>query len=268
MSPLHVSAVIRTRNSAGTLPEVLLRLVRQTSVDWTWVVVDDGSTDGTLGLLPDGAEIVRYGDGPFSYSRSLNLAIPRLRTPYALIVSSHTVVEGPGAIRWAVELLEARPEVAAVCFSGPNLGEASVVEVDARSFDGWNGTWNTASLLRTSLLRERPFRLEVMSAEDQEWSRWALFEKHLRIVHVDGFGMRNLNPRRLSPTKRLREWEYVAAFSYPGYLEWSFILGKFREAMELRRSGRREDASFARALAWRLARVRLFGAHATSSAYD
>ena len=47
----RVSIVLPVRNGAGTVDRAIRSVVGQTWIDWELVVVDDGSTDGTVGMV-------------------------------------------------------------------------------------------------------------------------------------------------------------------------------------------------------------------------
>src|SRR5882757_1455688 len=46
-----ISIVTSTYNAAAGLPYTMRSIFRQTSLDYEWIVIDGGSTDGTVDLL-------------------------------------------------------------------------------------------------------------------------------------------------------------------------------------------------------------------------
>lgn len=260
--PLDV--ICRTFNCEGTLPAVLAAIGRSEGVHPRFLFVDNGSTDNTRDQFPAGAVVIDYSLPGFNYAMAINIAIPRLESDYVLVISSHVVIENPMALRMAIEALDAHPRLGGVCFSSHDHGEIRVNFVTSKSFNGLNGLWNSCSLYRSSLLRERPFNPEVYSAEDQEWSKWLLHSRGLTLAHLGGTAMQNLNPRQMSLEKRVKEWECLAWFVEPMYLSNSFIKGRFYRAIyELyRRHPSRSWFWFQVGLA--LIKVRIFGAHGQS----
>lgn len=230
-----------------------------------YLFVDNDSTDGTQELFPENAVHVNYSLPGFNYAMAINIAIPYLSTDYVLVISSHVVIDNPTAIAKAMLILDAQADLGGVCFSSHELGEVQPAIVRRQGFNGLNGLWNSCSLYRSSLLRERPFNPEVYSSEDQEWSRWLLRSKGMALAHLSGTAMQNHNPRQMSLEKRIKEWECVAWFVDEQYLSFRFIKGRFYKAIyELYRRNP-SQSWFWLLVGLALIRVRIFGAHGRSS---
>lgn len=253
MSLPSCSVLIRTFNSERTLPETLASLRAHSVMPSEWVFVDSGSTDGTLGQIPNGATLHHYTGREFNYSSSLNQGLERVRSEFVLIISSHTTLENPDAVAYALELLRAEPAFGAAYFLAGECGELRHERITRATFDGFNGIWNTCALVRMSLWRTRPFRAEVFIAEDQEWSRWLLEEQGGTIARISGGGMRCANPRLDSPVKRLNEYVAVAWFANRQLLTWGNIGRQLWLALRLGTSGREYGRRFYLRLAIRLA---------------
>ncbi|ALN74688.1 glycosyltransferase family A protein [Aureimonas sp. AU20] len=216
-------ALIRTFNSAGTLPETLASLSRQSVPPLRHVFVDSGSSDGTPALFPPGSVSHRYIGAAFNYSEALNQGIGFVDTPYVLVVSSHTSLANEQAIGFALDLLARDDRLGAAYFLLGPPGPFSYERVDGESFHGFNGVWNTCALYRTALLKRRGFRPEVFSAEDQEWSRWLFETEGLGIARISGGGMIYDSPLRYPLSKWLREYLAVAMYAKPSLLGWRAI---------------------------------------------
>jgi glycosyltransferase involved in cell wall biosynthesis len=88
-----ISVVTATYQRAGTLPRLYESLLAQTSREFEWVVVDDGSSDGTEELV---RAWQRAGDLPIEYSRqdnqgkhgAVNRAVERSRGEFCAIIDS------------------------------------------------------------------------------------------------------------------------------------------------------------------------------------
>lgn len=215
------TALIRTFNSAETLPRTLASLENQSCRPARHVFVDSGSTDSTKRIGPSGSIFADYEGSEYNYSRALNQGIRLVETDFILIVSSHTTLENPLAMKYAINLLNSQPSIGAAYFSTPAIHDLSHELIDGRNFDGFNGLWNTCSVLRTRLVTERPFRPEVFSAEDQEWAAWAILKRGFAIARIAGAGMRVHNPSKHSMRKRLNEHVAVACFIDRRQLELS-----------------------------------------------
>jgi hypothetical protein len=144
-----------------------------------------------------------------------------------LIISSHTWLAKTGAIEYGLGLLRSDCRLAGVCFiegsRAEDLNDFHHRVVDRDSFSGFNGLSNSCALVRSELLLRRPFRPEVFSAEDQEWSRWALESEGLTIARIHCAGMVNDNPRKWSRTKRMNEHVAIAYFVNRELLGWPHL---------------------------------------------
>ncbi|MGB7565977.1 MAG: glycosyltransferase family A protein [Prochlorococcaceae cyanobacterium] len=236
------AVLIRTFNSESTLPATIASLRAQTCPAGEWVFVDSGSTDATQRLIPCGAKWHRYTGADFNYSRSLNEGIAHVRLPLVLIISSHTRLENSAAMAYSLSLLKSDPLLGGVYFSDEPNVPLQYTNIERESFDGFNGLMNTCALVRTQLLRERPFREEVFSAEDQEWSAWLLNERGGRIARMSGAERHCDNPQKYSPLKTLNEYVSIAYFTNRRLLKWRNIGRQLWLACapaSARRSGRR-----------------------------
>lgn len=257
--------ICRTFNCAGTLPAVLSAIGLSEGVRPRYLFIDNGSTDATREMFPENAVAIEYSLPAFNYAMAINIAIPYLVSDYVLLISSHVVIENPLALRKAIDILDSNPRLGGVCFSSHDHGEIRSHLVTEQTFNGLNGLWNSCSLYRSSLLKERPFNPEVYSAEDQEWSKWLLQSKGMELAHLGGTAMQNQNPRQMSLEKRIKEWECVAWFVDSRYLSYAFIKGRFYKALyELYRK-QPSRAWFWFLVGIALIRIRIFGAHGRSA---
>jgi glycosyltransferase involved in cell wall biosynthesis len=260
-----IDVIIRTRNSEGTIDAVLSAIEASRGILARVICIDNGSVDRTREIVCGRASILEYPFPDFNYSAALNLAIPILRHELVLIISSHTVIGNGDALRYAVSLLRERAAVAAVALSGAGYGAFRVAETTSANFNGWNGVWNTASLFRTSLLKERPFEIEVFSAEDQEWSRWVIERKGMSILHLEGCAMEVRNIRKDDISKRVKEWSCIAYYCYPKYLGLPFIFGRLLRVGACVLCGRAREAHFWLAVALALVRTKFRGPRGNSA---
>ncbi len=195
---LRYSALIRTFNSSKTIEGTIRSLESQSIPPQHYVIVDSGSTDGTLAKVPRNSNVIKFEGPKFNYSSAINQGLAHVGTDYVLIVSSHTALSHLAALEYALEQLRSNARLGAAYFCNEVGSQLSGVEIDRTKFTGFNGVWNTCALFRTELLRQRAFRPEVFSAEDQEWSRWLLENTAFTILRISGCGFKIRNPVRLS----------------------------------------------------------------------
>jgi glycosyltransferase involved in cell wall biosynthesis len=221
---MHYTVLIRTRNSEQTLPTVLDDLQGQSRPPSSYVFVDDHSEDRTLTMVPEGAVVHPYEGLEFNFAAALNQGLRHVATELVLIISSHTRLPNPRSIGYALDLLARDENIGAAYFSHETADDLSHELIDRNRFDGFNGLWNTCSLIRMKLLRERSFRPEVFSAEDQEWASWVFNRKGLFIARIRGSGMANQNPHwKSTDAKKLNEYTCIAYFAHRKLLGWRHL---------------------------------------------
>lgn len=218
------TALIRTFNSEATLPDTLRSLERQSLPPHRYVFVDSGSTDRTLLLFPPGSTIHEYKTDKFNYSTSLNLGIGYIVDQFTLITSSHTTILGREAIEYAINLLRSRDDIGAAYFLQEFSDNIRYSLINQKTFSGYNGVWNTCAIYKTELIKKRPFRPEVFSAEDQDWSRWLLHEEGLHIAQIHGYGMSYNNPSKYPIRKKINEEFAIALFVKPEMMRLPYII--------------------------------------------
>lgn len=252
MSAPGYTALIRTCNSAKTLPRTLASLRAQSQTPMTYLVVDSGSTDDTLSSLPPNALVHHYVGDEFNYSLALNQGLDLVQTDYVLIISSHTSLGNPQALEYALNILAHDDAIGAAYFSYETPGQLEHRLIDRRNFTGFNGLWNTCALIKTHLLKMRHFRPEVFAAEDQEWANWLFHSENKAIARIAGAALENLNPQRFSRHKLLNEYTAVALFTNRKLLSWSNLAKVAYTAMEPRWGRSLSDRYTHLALFWRL----------------
>ena len=226
MKKVAYSMLMRTFNSERILPVTLNLLEKQTISPIEHIFVDSGSTDRTLSILPGGSKIHRYVGSEFNFSNALNQGLEYVSTDYVLIISSHTSLCRFDAVEFALTLLTSDERIGAAYFDTEASGELRYKLINRSNFDGFNGLWNTCSIIRMSLLRHRAFNPEVFTAEDQEWAKWLFFSENKSTARISGAGMDNYTRNghlvsfRNSLRKRLNEHVAIAYFANRKLLGW------------------------------------------------
>ena len=188
-----LTIVIRTLNTAPTLARVLaaLQLRREDQL----VVVDSGSSDGTLDLARKAkARIVPIRAADFTYGRALNVGFAVADHDWILALSAHTVPLHSGFLDTYRAALRQRlqPNVAAVV--GPVLASeldrtlpGGITHFELGDFThGFGfGAGNPNSLYRRSLWQKHPFDEQLGGGEDLDWYLWALRQGYaIAVVHA------------------------------------------------------------------------------------
>ena len=176
MNEPALSLVVRTLNSANTLPQVLGAL-RRGPADQL-LIVDSGSTDGTLELAGrHGAEIVPIRRDDFTYGRALNLGFAAARHDWVLSLSSHTVPMAAdflaryrtAAARFPAEVTAAVGPLVTLGHEASLSGGITYFEKDDLRHGFGFGAGNPNSLYRRRAWQQRPFDETLGGGEDLHW---------------------------------------------------------------------------------------------------
>ena len=186
MSRPPISIVIRTLNAAETLGAVLAKLDRGATDQW--IVVDSGSTDGTLEIAQKyGAEVIPIRKEDFSYGRALNRGFNAARHDWILSLSAHTIPAHADFLESYGQAIGRFPKSVTAAV-GPILGEFDAALSggitlfqgnDLRRGFGF-GAGNPNSLYLRSAWQRRPFDEKIGGGEDLQWYFDALKVKPLR----------------------------------------------------------------------------------------
>jgi glycosyltransferase involved in cell wall biosynthesis len=102
---VDVSIVIRTYNEQRYLPELLSAISsQQTDFEFETVIVDSGSTDGTLEIADQfGCRVSRIPKHEFTFGRSLNIGCEAANGKVLVFISGHCV---PCNTDWLAKLVD------------------------------------------------------------------------------------------------------------------------------------------------------------------
>lgn len=183
-SDTFVSIVMRSYNEAWALKETLPALRRQRHKNWELIVIDSGSTDGSVELIRmfSPAALIQIKSEDYIPGVVLNRGMEEAKSDIVLFLNADATPQGD---RWFEPLIEAlenpnvaaafsrqvpRPDCRAVfandyerCF-GPNR--------ESRDWDHFFSM--VSSGLRRDAWERRGFREDIQYAEDDEYTRWCL----------------------------------------------------------------------------------------------
>lgn len=209
-----ISVIVRCKDKFDTIESTLASVRRQT-IPAEIVVVDSGSTDGTLDVAREWSDaVVEIPADEFSYGRSLNLGAQQARAPLHAAVSAHAPLPRRDWLERALAHHE-REDVAGACGSGRSPDGHPLLEPYYQALHEWTPGWgfsNTASTWRASVWEQHPFDERMTACEDKEWgwrvlnAGWRLaFDPFLMVpgVHRRGAGLRALYRRTFNEAREL-----------------------------------------------------------------
>jgi rhamnosyltransferase len=173
------SIIIRTLNEARYLDD-LLQAVEQQDTDgfaWEVVLVDSGSTDGTLEIAQKrGCRIYHIMREEFSFGRSLNIGCEAARGDILVFISGHCVPTGPD---WLQSLCQPIIDEKVAYSYGRQVGDDDSYYSERRIFAKYfpaesalpqPGFYcnNANSALARAAWKRFPFNEELTGLEDME----------------------------------------------------------------------------------------------------
>ncbi len=232
---MKVSLVMAAYNRAHTLPRALDSVLAQDHADWEVIVVDDGSTDDTAGVL------ARYADPRIRLARhaqnrgvtaAKNTGFDRCTGEWIATLDSDDEL-APGALTALLApLTEVDPALDAVScncvdsrtgrLSGEGYAADRYIDVGAQLRETRGEFWG---MFHARILGQHRFDERIAGREAVLWTRihtgarWYYVHKGLRIYHTEGSD--RLTARRLSnlrsTERQYRSW-VVLTEETPDYL--------------------------------------------------
>jgi glycosyltransferase involved in cell wall biosynthesis len=189
-SPSPISVLIRTFNSARTLDRVLSALKLQPGEEY--IVVDSGSTDSTLSIAAAHHARIIHAEGPFNYSKSLNLGFRAARHPWVLVISSHSLPLVPDLMAALRSAAQDFPDNVVVGY-GPNTINGGNMFQDGKVhyFNEeeiqviYQVCTNGNTLYRRSAWEALPFDEGIRTGEDRDWLT-KILAKGLNAAYISG----------------------------------------------------------------------------------
>jgi len=181
--PMQCSLVIRAYNEELHLPRLLEGTRQQTIKDVQIILVDSGSTDGTLEVARMyGAELVSIRPQEFTFGRALNRGIAAARAEFVVIVSAHCYPVYPD---WLEQLLKPFQDAKVALSYGKQRGGDTNQYSEHQFFrkyfpdisqpnQGQPYSHNANAAIRRALWQQQPYNENLTGLEDLSWSSWVM----------------------------------------------------------------------------------------------
>lgn len=195
---MKVSLITITYNSASTLEDTLQSVKNQTYADIEYIVVDGGSTDGTLDLVAkygDTVDVLITGPDKGLYD-ALNKGIQKATGDIIGIIHSDDFYTTPDVIAKVVGLFETRHcEGVYADLYYVQKDDTSKVFRKWRSgkyhhgmfYNGWMPPHPTLFVKRSCYERFGLFNLELGSAADYEMCLRLIHKHNIRLAYLEEF---------------------------------------------------------------------------------
>ena len=197
---MNCSIVIRAYNEEKHIGRLLEGIRRQTLKNVEIILVDSGSSDGTVAVAESfGAQIVRIPPDEFTFGRSLNLGVQAARGELVVIASAHVYPVYPD---WLESLLRPFEDERVALTYGKQRAPDSAMFSEMQIFHQWYPDAskprqetafcnNANAAIRKSLWQKNPYDETLTGLEDLAWAKWAreqgydiAYVAEAEIIHV------------------------------------------------------------------------------------
>jgi len=282
-----VSIIVRSFNEGWSLRDTLPALQAQDYTNWELIVIDSGSTDGSVEIIQRARPraFVQIAPEEYNPARVLNRGMRLSKAPYAMFLNADAT---PVGIHWLRPLVEAllNPQTAAVF--GRQIPRPHCQAVYACDYERCFGPhresvrWDhffsmVTSGIRRDIWSQRGFDERMQYSEDDEYTRWCREHGYLVRYVPESVVIHSHNYTPSQAAKRSFGEAYALAAVWPGqrsefYWLKTVLLGWLNDAQRDLRYCARHRRIFewphALAIRWRQRCARLAGFRAGWVAYQ
>jgi len=198
-----VSIVLRSYNEGWALRETLPALQAQEYRNWELIVIDSGSTDGSMDLIRAAKPLHFIQIKPETYnpSRVMNKGMELARAEFGIFLNADATPRGAHWLRPLVNALQ-DPQTAAVF--GRQIPRPQCRAVYAHDYERCFGTeresahWDhffsmVSSGLRKDIWARRGFLEKMQYSEDDEYTRWCRAQGYQVVYCAESVVMHSHN---------------------------------------------------------------------------
>jgi glycosyltransferase involved in cell wall biosynthesis len=232
MNP-RCSIVIRCYNEEKYIGKLLHGIMQQTEKVVETVIVDSGSTDGTLKIASTfPVKIVQIAPEEFSFGRSLNIGCEEARGDYIVIASAHVY---PLYKSWLSELLKPFENSKIGLVYGRQIGGRETRFSESQIFLKWyppvsadfqNHPFcnNANAAIRRSLWESYRYNEELTGLEDIDWANRLIKDGYRISYHADATVAHIHNEKPLQTFNRYRREAIALKKIFPDekFYLWDF----------------------------------------------
>jgi glycosyltransferase involved in cell wall biosynthesis len=146
-------------NCSRYLPEAIESVLKQSYIDFEFIIIDDCSTDESLGIIKNYAQkdrriVVRVNNKNIGQAKNLNLCLKYSKGEYIKFVFSDDMLFSADAIKKMVEILDADNEIALVASARYSIDEKTDVRGILSDYKGNIKSLGT-EIIKDSLFSQR-----------------------------------------------------------------------------------------------------------------
>lgn len=215
---VETSIVIRTLNEAKHLENLMRGIHSQNYRDWEIVLVDSGSSDGTLDIAQRyGANIYHIPQEEFTFGRSLNIGCQKAAGRYLVFVSGHV---WPITNNWLRNMIRPFEEPSVGMVYGRQRGTDANNLSETRDLASLFGSTsailvdepkgnNGNAAIRRDLWLDQPFDESLPGLEDVDWAQ-KIERKSYRVYYTAEAAVYHVHQESLKQVYRRHLREAIA----------------------------------------------------------
>jgi len=231
---MNCSIVIRAYNEEKHIGRLLEGIRQQTVKDVEIILVDSGSTDGTVSIAESfGARLMRIPSEEFTFGRSLNFGVQAATREFIVIASAHVYPVYPD---WLESLLSPFDDEQVALTYGKQRGPDSTKYSEKQIYHQWYPDAsnlnqpttfcnNANAAIRRSLWEMNQYDETLTGLEDLAWAKWAKeqgytisYVAEAEIIHIHNETPRGVYNRYCREAMALRKIFPEASFNYYDFL--------------------------------------------------
>jgi rhamnosyltransferase len=276
-----VSIIVRSYNESWALRRTLPALKRQDYREWELIVIDSGSTDGSVEVIrrADPRHFIRIKPEEYNPGRVMNHGMRLARGDFAVFLNADATPQGSGWLRPLVTALQ-DSQVAAVF--GRQIPRPDCQAVYAHDYERCFGPgresakWDhffsmVSSGLRKDVWSKRGFLETSRYSEDDEYTRWwrsqgyqVRYCPESVVMHSHNYTPGEVYQRFFGEARARAEIRACAPeeFNWPRTVLLGWIKDLRADLAFCARTGRLSELRHAAAIRWQQRRARLAGLRA------
>ena len=278
MSDALVSIIVRSFNEGWALRETLPALRAQDYTNWELIVIDSGSTDGSVDLIRAAAprHFIQIRPEEYNPSRVMNHGMELTSSDFGIFLNADATPQGSNWLRPLVSGLQDSQTAAVFGKQTPRPGCHAVFWHDydrcfgeQRESAQWDHFFSMVSSgLRKDIWSKRGFLDKMQYSEDDEYTRWCRAQGYKVAYCPESIVMHSHNYTPVQAYKRsFGEARALAAVwdSSPSKINWprTVLLGWINDVRRdfgfCARHGRLSELKHAAQIRWQQRRARLEG---------
>ena len=286
MNEPGVSIILRSFNEGWALRDTLPALQAQDYKDWELIVIDSGSSDGSVELIQRARprQFVQIAPHDYNPARVLNHGMQLARSALAVFLNADAT---PVGIQWLRPLVTALKDPQTAAVFGRQIPRPHCQAVYACDYErcfgrrresaGWDHFFSMVnSGLRHDIWAQRGFDERMQYSEDDEYTRWCRVQGYAVRYVPQSVVIHSHNYTPVQAAKRSYGEAYALAAVWPGQrrdFHWlrTVLLGWVNDVQrDLRfclRRRRLTEWPHAMVIRWRQRSARLAGFRAGWNAY-